>query len=146
VRRRAAIGCFLMVLAVTAGCGANPAADPSLSPSGEFATPGEEIVVKPHSTFWKVLNPITKGDLTHIVDAGDVPIGLNASPIGEGGLNAELNNRIMATQIPIVAGGQGEVKEPVEAGQAYAVYIINETDKPAKVKLRTTLRWGTTQP
>lgn len=142
VHRRTAIGCFLTVLALTAACGANP----SLPPSGELTTDGEEIVVKPHSTFWKVLNPITKGELTHRVDAGDVPIGINASPIAEGGLNAQLNKMMMATQIAIVAGGQGEVKESVEAGQAYAVYIINETGKPAKVTLKSTLRWGTTQP
>jgi hypothetical protein len=110
VRRRATIGCFLMVLAVTAGCGANP----ELPPSGELTTEGEELVVKPHSTFWKVLNPITKGELTHTVDAGDVPIGINASPIGEGGLNAQLNDMMMATQTRILAGGQGAVKEPVE--------------------------------
>jgi hypothetical protein len=142
VHRRTAIGCILIVLGLTAACGSGP----SLPPSGEVTTDGEELSVKPHSTFWKVLNPITKGELTHTVDAGDVPVGINASPIGEGGLNAQLNDMMMATQTRILPGGQGAVKESVEHGQAYAVYIINETDKPAKVTLKTTLRWGTTQP
>lgn len=142
MHRRPAIACFLMVVALAAACGAPP----KLPPSGEVTTDGEELVVKPHSTYWKVLNPITKGELTHTVDAGDVPVGINASPIGEGGLNAQLNDMMMATQTRITAGGQGAVKESVEAGQAYAVYIINETDKPAKVTLKSTLRWGTTQP
>jgi hypothetical protein len=142
VHRRTAIGCFLMVVAQMAACGFGP----SLPPSGEVTTDGEELVIKPHSTYWKVLNPITKGELTHTVDVGDVPIGINASPIGEGGLNAQLNDMMMATQTRITAGGQGAVKESVEAGQAYAVYIINETDKPAKATLKSTLRWGTNQP
>jgi hypothetical protein len=111
-----------------------------------LTTDEEELVVKQHSTFWKLLNPITTGELTHRVDAGDVPIGINVSPMGGGGLTNELNDKMMATQIAIAAGRQGEVKLSVEAGHAYAVYIINETDKPATVKLRTTLRWGTTPP
>jgi hypothetical protein len=140
--RRTAIGGFVGVLALAVACGVNR----SLPPSGELTTDAEELVVKPHSTFWKLLNPITKGELTHQVDAGDVPIGINASPIGEGGLNKELNDKMMATQIAVAAGRQGEVKQSVETGQAYAVYIINETDKPAKATLRSTLRWGPTQP
>jgi hypothetical protein len=141
--RRTVVGCLLMVLALTAACGVS---DRPLPPSGELTTDPEEIVVKQHSTFWKAQNPIAKGELTYKVDAGEVPIGINASPIGTGGLNDELNDKMMATQTAIAAGRQGEVKLSVEAGQAYAVYIINETDKPAKVKLRTTLRWGTTHP
>jgi hypothetical protein len=135
-----------MVLAMAAACGVKSVADRSLPPAGELTTPGEEIVVKPHSTYWKKVNPIAKGDFTHLVAAGEVPVGINMSPLGTDGLTTELNDKMMATQIGVAANGHGQVKQSVEAGQWYAVYIINETDKPAIVKLKSSLRWGTTPP
>jgi len=144
VVRRTALVCLAMIVAAAAACAVKHAS--SLPPAGELTTPEEEILVKPHSTYWKQLNPITKGDLTHVVTAGEVPVGINVSPLTTSGLTEELNDKMMASQTAVAAGKQGQVKQSVEAGQMYAVYIINETDQPAKVKLKTTLRWGTTQP
>jgi hypothetical protein len=71
-----------------------------------------------------------------------VPVGINISPVGEDGFTPALDEKMRDSQKEIDAGQKARISLPIQAQKKYAVFVINETDKPAKASIRTTLRWG----
>jgi hypothetical protein len=114
----------------------------SLPEAGELTAAATEVTVQPHTTWYSLMQPVKAGELVFDVECRDVPVGINISPVGEDGFTPALDEKMRDGQKEIDAGQKARISLPIQAQKKYAVFVINETDKPAKASIRTTLRWG----
>lgn len=144
LRRRTALGCVMMLVTLAGIVTVNRLAKqaPALPEQGEVHSAFTETLVMPHTTFYNILKPAKSGTLVFRVEAGSEPVGINAGPVGDDGFTQALDEKMRDTQTEVEAGQKGEVTLPVEAGRKCGIFIINETDKPARVKYATLHRWG----
>jgi hypothetical protein len=141
---RMAMGCLLMLVGPASVFFLNYSAKDRSAPpgKGEIKVSSTEITVQPHTTYYSLMQPIRTGELVFRVEARDVPVGINAGPVGEDGFTPALDEKMREEPVDLAAGEKGEVTHPVVGGNKYGVFVINEGDKPAKAQITMLYRWG----
>lgn len=140
LHRRTALGCLLGLIPVAAISGFNRYLKSRTPDLKEGTAAPMELTVAPETTHWEAIRCGIDGVLVVQVAAGPIAVSINASPLGSKGMTAELQDKAGENSVEVPAGKSGERTIPVQAGKTYAIFVINDTDKPAGVRLTTILR------
>ena len=140
LHRRTALGCLLGLIPGAAIIGANRYMKSRIPEVREGPSAPVELTVKPDTTHWESIRAKADGEMLVQVVNGPVPIGFNVAPLGSGGLTPELRDKVRETGMEVAAGKSAEMTQPVQAGKTYAIFVMNDSDNPASVRITTTLR------